>query len=171
LHEQDQSHDKLKKEKRSHLIYDRHEKQTFICKNNEYTLKRRSSCMTNRKFTLNSTTPILRILDVAQAKTFYVDYLQFQIDWEHRFEPHFPLYMQISNGDCCLHLSEHEGDCTRGSAVRINVGGIEQLHHMLLSKQYKDANPILEKTPWNTKEITVMDPFGNRLLFFEPINQ
>ena len=44
------------------------------------------------------TVPILRIFDVAKAKEFYLDYLGFRTDWEHRFEP--GLYMQISKGGC-----------------------------------------------------------------------
>jgi hypothetical protein len=37
--------------------------------------------------TLGKITPILRIFDEAKAKGFYVDFLGFKIDWEHRFEP------------------------------------------------------------------------------------
>ena len=33
------------------------------------------------------TIPILRIFDPGKAKEFYVDYLGFAVDWEHRFEP------------------------------------------------------------------------------------
>jgi Glyoxalase superfamily protein len=29
--------------------------------------------------------PILRIFDVGKAREFYIDFLGFQIDWEHRF--------------------------------------------------------------------------------------
>jgi len=32
------------------------------------------------------TIPLLRIFDVAKAKEFYVGFLGFAIDWEHRFE-------------------------------------------------------------------------------------
>src|SRR5262245_52175620 len=54
--------------------------------------------------------PILRIFDVEKAKEFYLDYLGFKVDWEHRFEEDSPLYMQISLGEFVLHLSEHYGD-------------------------------------------------------------
>lgn len=43
---------------------------------------------------LGRTTQILRIFDEAKAKEFYVDFLGFTIDWEHRFESDLPLYMQ-----------------------------------------------------------------------------
>jgi len=66
-------------------------------------------------------TPILRIFDESKAKEFYVGFLGFTIDWEHRFESNLPLYMQVSRDDCLLHLSEHHGDCCPGAAVRIQT--------------------------------------------------
>ena len=39
--------------------------------------------------------PILRIFDLAKAKEFYVDYLGFSVEWEHRFEENTPAYLQI----------------------------------------------------------------------------
>ncbi|WP_274363005.1 glyoxalase superfamily protein [Paenibacillus thermotolerans] len=116
---------------------------------------------------IQSVTPILRIFDEEKAREFYLGFLEFQLDWEHRFEADFPLYMQVSRGDCILHLSEHHGDSTPGSAIRIEVKGIKELHANLLGKQYKFARPGLEKPPWGGLEVTVGDPFGNRIVFFE----
>jgi hypothetical protein len=45
---------------------------------------------------MNSLTPILRIFDEAKAREFYVEFLGFKIDWEHRFGENSPLYMQVS---------------------------------------------------------------------------
>lgn len=36
------------------------------------------------------TTPILRIFDEGKALEFYVEFLGFHVDWQHRFEPGFP---------------------------------------------------------------------------------
>jgi catechol 2,3-dioxygenase-like lactoylglutathione lyase family enzyme len=63
--------------------------------------------------------PILRMFDIRKAKEFYVDFLGFKVDWEHRFGPEFPLYMQLSRADCLLHISEHHGDAAPGSAIRV----------------------------------------------------
>ncbi|MFD0710767.1 glyoxalase superfamily protein [Paenibacillus sp. GCM10027626] len=117
--------------------------------------------------TMSSPTPILRIFDEHKAKQFYLDFLSFKLDWEHRFEPALPLYMQISSGSCTIHLTEHYGDCCPGAAVRIETGNIRELHATLAAKQYKFARPGLEETPWNTLEISITDPFGNRLHFYE----
>ncbi|MGI9387665.1 MAG: glyoxalase superfamily protein [Methyloligellaceae bacterium] len=118
---------------------------------------------------LGRTTSVFRIFDEAKAREFYVGFLGFSIDWEHRFEENFPLYMGLLRDDCRLHLSEHHGDCCPGGAVRIEVENIEELHKWLVDKDYKYAKPGLEETPWNTREVSVTDPFGNRLTFFEPL--
>lgn len=111
------------------------------------------------------TTPILRIFDEAKAREFYVDFLGFKVDWEHRFEEGLPLYMQISRDDCILHLSEHHGDCSPGAAVRIETDELEAYHRQLLSSGYGYARPGIEDMPWGTRDMSVTDPFGNRLIF------
>ena len=88
---------------------------------------------------VNSVTPILRIFDEKKAKEFYIDYLGFILDWEHRFEDDLPLYMQVSNGNCSIHLSEHHGDCSPGAAIRIEVEDIESFLAVLHSKEYNFA--------------------------------
>lgn len=114
-------------------------------------------------------TPIYRIFDIAKAQEFYIHFLDFQLDWEHQYEDHFPIYMQVSRGNCVIHLSEHHGDCSPGSAIRVKVNNIEALHSTLKTKSYKYNKPGLEKTPRNTKEITVIDPFSNKITFFESL--
>jgi catechol 2,3-dioxygenase-like lactoylglutathione lyase family enzyme len=110
------------------------------------------------------TTPILRIFDEAKAKEFYVDFLGFKVDWEHRFEAGLPLYMQISRDDCVLHLSEHHGDCSPGAAMRIETEALERFQKQLATKRYKYAKPEIEEMPWG-KDMSIRDPFGNRLTF------
>lgn len=114
---------------------------------------------------MKSMVPILRILDEAKAKEFYIDFLEFKIDWEHRYEADFPLYMQISNGDCHIHLSEHYGDCNPGSAIRIEVENAQEWQQHLLAKKYKFARPGLSG---ERNEVSVTDPFGNKLHFYTP---
>lgn len=113
--------------------------------------------------------PVLRIFDLAKAKEFYLDWLGFTIDWEHRFTKNFPLYMQISLEDIVLHLTEHYGDCTPGSKVFIETKGIDELHKTLVSKKYNYLNPGIELAPWNAKTMELIDPFGNKLLFNESL--
>lgn len=116
------------------------------------------------------TTPILRIFDEAKARDFYVDFLGFKVDWEHRFESGLPLYMQLSKDGCVLHLSEHHGDGSPGTALRIETDELEAFHQQLLAADYKYAKPGLEDTPWGSRDMTIADPFGNRLTFTNAIS-
>lgn len=120
---------------------------------------------------MGNTTPILRIFDEAKAKEFYVDFLGFAVDWEHRFDPELPLYLQVSRGSCCLHLTEHHGDCCPGAAVRIHVDDVDALHAELNGKTYRYARPGVELMPWGTRDMSVKDPFGNRLTFTQPTTE
>jgi len=52
--------------------------------------------------------PTFRILDYKKAIKFYVEYLGFEIEWEHRFGQTEPVYMQISKNGLILHLSENK---------------------------------------------------------------
>jgi uncharacterized glyoxalase superfamily protein PhnB len=118
---------------------------------------------------VKSTTPIFRIFNEEKAKEFYLTFLEFALDWEHRFEEDLPLYIQISYGNCVIHLSEHHGDCCPGGAIRIEVDNLDLFHSYLISKRYKYASPEIETTPWNTREVDIGDPFGNRIVFFEDL--
>lgn len=113
--------------------------------------------------------PIFRIFDLEKARSFYIDFLGFKIDWRHQYEEGMPLYFQVSLGDAVLHLSEHHGDAAPGSAIRIKMKELEKYHSYLSKKDCPYANPALEKTPWGTKELTVIDPFSNRITFFEEL--
>jgi uncharacterized glyoxalase superfamily protein PhnB len=113
------------------------------------------------------TTPILRMFDVRKAREFYLDFLGFKVDFEHRFEPSLPLYMQVSLGSVILHLSEHHGDCSPGAKVIIETTGLKDYHADILAKGYGYMRPGLEKQPWGDITMTVIDPFTNRLVFSE----
>ena len=111
--------------------------------------------------------PILRMFDEAKAREFYVDFLGFAVDWEHRFEPDLPLYMQISKDDCLIHVSGHFGDGSPGAHLRIETRGLDEYQQSLLAKQYKHSRPGIEEQPWGTRDMTISDPFGNAITFWE----
>ncbi|MCG9514055.1 glyoxalase superfamily protein [Acinetobacter pittii] len=113
-----------------------------------------------------SITPILRIFDIELAQSFYLDFLGFQLDWQHQFEENFPLYLQISKDDCVIHLSEHFDDASPHSAIRIYWEHIYELHSELSQKDYKFSKPQIEKTDWETLELSITDPFSNRIIFW-----
>lgn len=111
--------------------------------------------------------PIFRIFDEALAIQHYCDYLGCSRDWEHRFGPDFPIYLQVRLEQLVLHLSEHGGDCTPGARIRVQVEDLRAFHGRLSAKSYRLAKPGLQDTPWGDWEMTVGDPFGNRITFYQ----
>ena len=116
-------------------------------------------------------TPILRSFDEHRAKRFYVDFLGFEVEFEHRFEAGAPLYMGLQKDDCRLHLSEHYGDGTPGSGVRIPVADVREFAKSLREKNFENARPgEPQLQDWGSWEITIQDPASNRLTFYTEAN-
>ena len=111
--------------------------------------------------------PVFRIFSLEKAHEFYVDFLGCKVDWQHRFDPDAPVYMQVSRGDFVLHLSEHHGDGTPGSHVYVYSTGVEVLHRELNAKNYRHNRPGLQRQDWGMLEVAVVDPFNNRIVFGE----
>ena len=115
--------------------------------------------------------PIFRIFSLEKAREFYIDFLGCKVDWEHRFEPSGPVYMQVSRDELVLHLSEHHGDGTPGSVVYVYMTDIAALHRELNDKKYRYNRPGLEQMEWGMMQMTVIDPFNNRICFGEPVEK
>ena len=111
--------------------------------------------------------PVLRSFDYKVMSKFYLEYLGFKLNWEYRHTPHLPIYSQVSREECILHLSEHHSDCTPGSCIRIETSSLEEYSNYLKQKNYSNANPTIEIQPWGFKELSIVDPFGNNLIFCE----
>jgi catechol 2,3-dioxygenase-like lactoylglutathione lyase family enzyme len=108
--------------------------------------------------------PILRSFDETKAREFYLDFLGFSVEFEHRFEADLPLYLGISRNGLQLHLSEHHGDASPGSTVFVPMHNIELLRDELLGKRYGYGRPDIVQQGWG-KVLEVYDPFGNRIRF------
>jgi catechol 2,3-dioxygenase-like lactoylglutathione lyase family enzyme len=113
------------------------------------------------------TVPILRSFDEEKAREFYLGFLGFTVDWEHRFEPGLPLYMQVSRDGVVFHISEHHGDGSPGAHIRVEVRGLGAFHAELIGKRYRNMRPGLERPEWGGTEMTVIDPANNRIIFAE----
>lgn len=115
-------------------------------------------------------TPILRSFDEARAKAFYLDFLGFELVFEHRFDPGAPLYMGVRRDDCVIHLSEHYGDGAPGAAIRVPVDDVVAYAASLRAKNFGNARPgVPHETPWGTREISIHDPAHNLLTFFTEV--
>jgi catechol 2,3-dioxygenase-like lactoylglutathione lyase family enzyme len=113
------------------------------------------------------TVPIFRIFSLEKAREFYLDFLGFKVEWEHRFEPDAPVFMQVSRAGLAINLSEHHGDGTPGSIVYVYMTGVKVLHRELNDKKYRHNRPGLQPQEWGMTELTVTDPFNNRITFGE----
>jgi len=117
---------------------------------------------------LGAPIPVLRIFDETKAREYYVDFIGFEIEFEHRYADDYPLYLGVTLSGCKLHLTEHHGDCSPVAKVRIPTANVATFCKSLLQKDTKFAKPGGgQMTPWGMKECTLTDPFGNKLVFYE----
>ena len=117
-------------------------------------------------FTFSRPVPILRSFNEDKTKEFYIKFLGFKLDWEHRFGPNTPLYMQLSLGEASIQISEHYGDGCPGARVRIEVNDVVKYCEVLNSKNYRHARPGYQSMSWGTTDMTIDDPSGNKITFF-----
>lgn len=116
-----------------------------------------------------SIVPVLRIFDLDKALDFYVGFLGFTEVFRHQFEPGTPYYMGLTREGVSLHLSEHFGDATPGTHVRIEAVDVEGLCATLNAKGYRHSRPAFQDQEWGNREMTIPDPFGNRVTFWQPL--
>lgn len=111
--------------------------------------------------------PQLRITNAAKSRPFY-ESLGFRVDWEHRFEPGLPVFLQMTRAGQTIFLTEHTGDCEVGGAVYFIVPEVDEYHASLLRCGMKPTEEP-QDTDWGTREMLVTDPDGNRLRFAEEL--
>jgi len=115
--------------------------------------------------TVTAIVPVLRSFDEAATRDFYLRFLGFDVTFEHRFDSAAPLYMGVQLGGCDLHLSEHHGDATPGSCLRIEMEDIDVYHAAITGRGHPNARPGIQDQEWGWREVSVKDPSGNRLVF------
>lgn len=118
-------------------------------------------------FEVRSSIPVLRMFDEAKAKAFYLSYLGFKIDWEARFSPTAPLYMQIHLGDAILHLNGHATEAAPIAEVNIPILGLQNYCDYLNAKgaEYPQAVAVDPRYQGRNTDLNIWDPFGNYLVF------
>ena len=119
------------------------------------------------KFEINASIPVIRMIDLAKAKSFYLDFLGYQVDWEHKFHETSPTYMQISKGQSVIHLDGHAGKDGSVSNVRVPVSGIESFFDYLKSRDSEKREFELARPRGTSLEIYIVDPFDNTITFWE----
>lgn len=109
--------------------------------------------------------PVLSIDEYDAAIRFYVQKLKFNVLFEHRHEPGFPVYMvvQNGNGNLTIGLSEH-GKEHQGSEIYLIVNNIDEWHRRCVENKVPlESGPT--RMPWGNTEMLVKDPFRNALRF------
>jgi hypothetical protein len=113
--------------------------------------------------------PALRITQYARSKAFYLERLGFELEWEHRFEPHFPVFMSVVRDGMRLYLSEHAGDCQVGGLVHFVIPDVDAWHREFQRRGVQATDP--PNNDLGFRNMTVTDPDGNQLRFMEPSNK
>ena len=67
-------------------------------------------------------------------------------------------------------MSEHYGDCSPGGATRIEANELDNFQAELRGKNYRYARPEIEDMPWGSRDMSIRDPFGNRLTFTNAVS-
>lgn len=129
-----------------------------------------SAALTSGAAGIGEPVPVLRIHDEAIARAFYVDYLGFTVEWEHRFEPGLPLYMRVRRDRAYFDLSEHHGDGTPGSVVWVPVADLSALHADLAKRPHPRLRPGIDPDAPGGPTMDIIDPFGNSLRFCQITN-
>ena len=131
---------------------------------------RDSSAIVVQDFGVESSIPVLRMLDEAKARAFYIEYLGFEVDWEHRFgeSPASPLYMQIHLGDAVIHLNGHADKNAPVTEVRIPVHRLDDYCEYLRTKTPGTEKPEVVDPRYEGKntDMNLYDPFGNLIVFW-----
>lgn len=98
----------------------------------------------------------------ARSKQFYVNGLGFHVDWEHRFEPGFPVFMQVSREGLAFFLTEHTGDCAVGGLIHLYVPDVDAWFDEFRRQGVRVQEPPDEYLQ-GLRSMTVVDPDGNKL--------
>jgi hypothetical protein len=82
--------------------------------------------------------------------------LGFQKEWEHQFEPGFPLFVSIARGRIRLYLSEHSGDAPPNTLIHLYINDVD-------AGSEEFGIPFDEEGLAGRELPDLKDPDGNRL--------
>lgn len=114
--------------------------------------------------------PQLRMTNWKRTRAFYEDGLGFTVDWEHRFKPGFPVFAQLTRDGLSLFVTEHTGDCEVGGAAYFVVEDVDELFREISRRGITPAE-LPSDTEWGAREMTVVDPDGNKLRFSTAVTE
>jgi hypothetical protein len=121
---------------------------------------------TSTDVSLQPPVPVLTVASAGEAKKFYLEFLDFAVDWGWDDEDsQRPLYAQISRSGVTLHLSVRRAEQAT-TELFIRAANLDALKREL-SRKAPEYTFSTQATPDDRREIQITDPFGNRLRFSE----
>jgi catechol 2,3-dioxygenase-like lactoylglutathione lyase family enzyme len=106
--------------------------------------------------------PMLPVTDVRRAIEFYVDKLEFRMDFNAG------AYGGVRRDAIEVHFSRTDDPVQPTNAsCRIEVTEIRKLYSAYRERGVIDPDGDIAAKPWGTTEFVVTDPDGNRLTFVE----
>lgn len=110
--------------------------------------------------------PTLRSNDWDKSRAFYA-LLGFEVQFEWRHAPDFPVYAGLVGHGVAVHISEHSGDCEVGGSISIQVEDVDALHAELVARGAEVSSPTTH--PWKVRDFGAVDPDGNKIGFCTPL--
>jgi len=112
---------------------------------------------------LHAPRPAIRVGDFAQAIEHYVDWLGFKLDSEWREAPGQPAIGFLSRDHCVFMINEHPA-VPGPASIHLDVSHLDEL-----AVEWNERRPgsvtIHRAPPYEFPEVTIEDPWGNRLFF------
>ena len=122
------------------------------------------------KFGIGSSIPVVPMALEDETKEFYLEFLGYEIDWEHRFNSsqNSELYMLIHLGDSVLHLNGHADPDSAPIETRIPVEHLQEYAQFLCQKKSRFGmpQPVDPRYEGKNTDMNIRDPFGNLLTFW-----
>lgn len=107
--------------------------------------------------------PFLQVTDILVSSKFYCNVLGFQKEWEYQPDGDDPAFVSIRRENIRFFLTEHP-ESSVGTLLYCYVDDVDQFH-----KEIIERGAVLEWEPidtdWNTRELQLRDPDGNKLRF------
>jgi len=98
--------------------------------------------------------PVLHVEDAGRAVLWY-ERLGFRKEWEHQFEPGFPLFVSVARDNVRLYLSEHKGDARPNTLIHLYVKDVDAVS--------REFGVSVDEEGLAGREVALEDPDGNRL--------
>lgn len=112
--------------------------------------------------------PVLKVRDARVSIDFYCNQMGFTKDWEHQFDPSFPLYASVSRDKLTLHLSEHGEQATHITLV-VSVEDVDAAYAELCDNGLSPEGPPTDQ-PYGVRDFALTDPDGHRLVVSMPLS-